>query len=288
MLSHGRRFFRLLEHTTNTNCTLFTMQHSTADVPTTWDEFFRYEVKNNESNENPTMVIARERGVAAEKEVSEAERAEVNRLARHKKEVSEQIAADMSAAEASEAQQQASSGAALEESEAVGTATPTAALAALPLSGPLVVLLGSVATSDRKIGALEATIREVEELLLSREEACAQLGREVSLARQDAASLEQEAEQHRRILEEQDALWLTLQESRRKLMDEFHAETFEHRHAALDADGLLLTARSELSTVCTVNDVSEQTLPKGEPAEACGRRVLALSAPGAVHGESCE
>jgi len=119
-------------------------------------------------------------------------------------------------------------------------------------------LLGSVAASDRKIGALEATIREVEELLVSREEACAQLEREVSLARHDAACLEQEVELHRSILEEQDALWLSLHQGRRKLVDEFHAETFEHRHAALEADGLLLTGRSELSTVCTLNDVPEQ------------------------------
>jgi hypothetical protein len=50
--SHGRRFYRTLEHTTDTNCTLHGLQPSLDDRRTTWDESkadYRYEVKNTES-----------------------------------------------------------------------------------------------------------------------------------------------------------------------------------------------------------------------------------------------
>lgn len=149
------------------------------------------------------------------------------------------------------------------QEQAPGTACPSepqaqVAVRALLPASPVAAMLEAVSISDRRIGVLKASILEAEELLKEREASCAKLQDELTLARQDIRSLDEEIQQHQRILDEQDSVQLKLQEKRQKMVDDIQEETFKQRHAAVD---LCFTARSDLSTVCTLRDISDQSPP---------------------------
>ena len=95
-MSHGRRWYRTLEHCTDANVTLHYFQPSVDDLQTTWRPFFRYEALELQQPVAKSMVICRERITAHRKEATKAEREAEARKAKALKDATERQAIETS------------------------------------------------------------------------------------------------------------------------------------------------------------------------------------------------
>jgi len=115
-------------------------------------------------------------------------------------------------------------------------------------------LLKAISGYDRRIGLLTAQIQESERRILDQTGCCTQLEADVDMARQDCQSLDYELENQQRALDREDLRGVKLLDSQRRLGEDMEVENLKQRHANLDCDAGMWTARSELSTACTFND----------------------------------
>eukprot|EP00928_Gymnodinium_smaydae_P037234 TRINITY_DN25880_c0_g3_i1.p1 TRINITY_DN25880_c0_g3~~TRINITY_DN25880_c0_g3_i1.p1 ORF type:complete len:1226 (+),score=150.55 TRINITY_DN25880_c0_g3_i1:312-3680(+) len=115
------------------------------------------------------------------------------------------------------------------------------------------VVLESVSNIDRRIGSLMAAIEHAKKRMLLADEQGRQLEGEIANARAESVRLDQELEVYHRLHHEADIRSQALADSQKKLTDEVDGKTLKLRHAHLDMEpNLLYTARSDLSTACTV------------------------------------
>mmetsp|Transcript_48153 Transcript_48153/g.78210 ORF Transcript_48153/g.78210 Transcript_48153/m.78210 type:complete len:399 (-) Transcript_48153:51-1247(-) len=133
-------------------------------------------------------------------------------------------------------------------------ATLPAAKASQNAVAGAMALLKAISGYDRRIGLLTAQIQESERRILDQTGCCTQLEADVDMARQDCQSLDYELENQQRALDREDLRGVKLLDSQRRLGEDMEVENLKQRHANLDCDAGMWTARSELSTACTFND----------------------------------
>lgn len=121
-------------------------------------------------------------------------------------------------------------------------------------------LLLAVSNCDRRIGALNAMILEAQRRIQDQEACALKLEAEIASARQESQQLGEEYDRQQRVLGEADETYRKLQEQQKKLFDDLDDESLKHRHCILDLDPNTYSARSELSTVCTVRDLQNTDL----------------------------
>ena len=93
MLSHARRFYRALEHTTNANLTLHELQPGPDERKTSWPQWGRHEALEEAEPKVPSLLVLRERnGKLSEEEEDDA-------AAQRRKATAAVAAAEMEAAE---------------------------------------------------------------------------------------------------------------------------------------------------------------------------------------------
>merc|ERR1712232_1240409 len=88
------------------------------------------------------------------------------------------------------------------------------------------------------------------------EDCSARLEAEIAAVQRDAEHLSVESEHVRIALQRQEDLHWKLQDRRRRLLEDYDDEALKQRHRMLDMDYNIPSARSELSTVCTVRDLA--------------------------------
>lgn len=116
-------------------------------------------------------------------------------------------------------------------------------------------LLQNLSETQRKIGTLTASIREAEKRIIEQSALSTQLEAELSAARQDCRILDVEIEHRHRLLADAESANINLQEGHRRLKDEMHMENFKFRHAAVELNSTICSARSDLSTACTMYEL---------------------------------
>mmetsp|Transcript_63176 Transcript_63176/g.119508 ORF Transcript_63176/g.119508 Transcript_63176/m.119508 type:complete len:1033 (+) Transcript_63176:109-3207(+) len=131
--------------------------------------------------------------------------------------------------------------------------------ATLGTAGAMPLML-AVSNCDRRIGALNAMITETQRRIQDQEAYALQLEADIATAKQDSAQLAVEYDRQQRILDEADTTHRKLQDKQKKLFDDLDDEALKHRHCILDLDPSMYSARSEMSTVCTVRDLQNTDL----------------------------
>lgn len=142
--------------------------------------------------------------------------------------------------------------------------TPIFATTELPLGWATTVPLATSASpvlealghSERRIGALTATIELTLRRIAESEAQAALYEANLAKVREENVRVNNAMEQRRRLANEVSMQYLDLQETHRKLTDGYEEECLKLRHANVELEpSLLYTARSEISTVCTMNDM---------------------------------
>jgi len=118
------------------------------------------------------------------------------------------------------------------------------------------LLLQAISKCDRRAGALKVLIKETEKRVAEQDECSARLEAEIAAVHRDVGHLSIESEHMRITLQRQEDMHWKLQDNRRRLLEDYDDEALKQRHRMLDMDQNMLSARSELSTVCTVRDLA--------------------------------
>lgn len=121
------------------------------------------------------------------------------------------------------------------------------------------VFLQAISNSDRRAGALKFLIKEAQQRCVEQDESITRLEAEVASSRREAEHLALELGEQCGRLEEQEATAWKLQDTQRRLFDDLNVEALKQRHAMLDWDPKLVSARSEATTVCTMRDLASPT-----------------------------
>eukprot|EP00930_Biecheleria_cincta_P095323 TRINITY_DN8729_c0_g1_i2.p1 TRINITY_DN8729_c0_g1~~TRINITY_DN8729_c0_g1_i2.p1 ORF type:complete len:867 (-),score=227.53 TRINITY_DN8729_c0_g1_i2:237-2837(-) len=143
---------------------------------------------------------------------------------------------------------------------------PTAEVFKVPTPPSDMALRGAAAVMkalsnlDRKIGTLQAAIQEAECKIMERSSEVGMLEVELEKAQSDIRCLDGEMQEQMKMVHAEDLRTLQLQDVHRKLIDDFDNETMKTRHAMLNMDANLWSARSELSTASTFADLSSTAL----------------------------
>lgn len=130
-------------------------------------------------------------------------------------------------------------------------------------------LLQSISLCNRRAGALTLLIKEAEKRLAEQDECCMRLESEIVAARRDAEHLGLDLEQNMAVLEKQETANRRLHESQRRLMDDLEDEALMQKHRTLELDANLYSARSDLSTACTVRDLASPVMFASSRGAAC-------------------
>merc|ERR1712046_37063 len=112
---------------------------------------------------------------------------------------------------------------------------------------------------------------ETERRIAEQDECCSRLEAEIASARREVGHLGLELDQNNISLEKQLAANAKLQEDRRRLLDDLDDEALKQRHRTLDIEANQNSARSDLSTACTVRDLTS-------PGQLTGRSVASKGA----------
>eukprot|EP00933_Yihiella_yeosuensis_P024705 TRINITY_DN19149_c0_g2_i1.p1 TRINITY_DN19149_c0_g2~~TRINITY_DN19149_c0_g2_i1.p1 ORF type:complete len:704 (+),score=208.90 TRINITY_DN19149_c0_g2_i1:60-2114(+) len=118
-----------------------------------------------------------------------------------------------------------------------------------------IALLKAISNYDRRIGIISASIHEARHRINERATFNQQLEADINTARHDMRSLDLELEHQRRILNQEELRGMRLQDGQAKLVDQMDLEMMKQRHAAVDMEAAMYTARSDISTACTLNDI---------------------------------
>jgi len=153
---------------------------------------------------------------------------------------------------------------AIEDVAGITTVAKVQQLGPVPVGAQ--ALLEAVSSCDRKIGLLQATILEVERRILGSTQHAETLEAELQAAKRESHALDMDIEAQQRAIDDAEAHHWRLQENQRKLVDDIEVETLKQRHALVDLDAGFYTARSELSTACTMLDLST-TRTDDDPVE---------------------
>lgn len=131
-----------------------------------------------------------------------------------------------------------------------------APMKSMPASN-VALLLRAVSQRDRRIGALSALASEVRRQITDRDDQAARLQAQLETVRRDSDQLSAELKRQQILVDQAETMSLTLRQQQNKLVDDLEGHDLKHRHRMLDLDldPIMNSARSELSTVCTVRDL---------------------------------
>jgi hypothetical protein len=134
------------------------------------------------------------------------------------------------------------------------------AMSTLLPQGAAARVLQSISSCTRRAGALNALIKDAEQRLLEQDECCMRLEVEIAAARREAMHLDVELDHSKHFLDHQEETNVKLFDSQRRLLDGLDDEALKQRHRRLESDPNVYSARSDLSTACTVRDLASTPL----------------------------
>eukprot|EP00929_Paragymnodinium_shiwhaense_P118246 TRINITY_DN90180_c0_g1_i1.p1 TRINITY_DN90180_c0_g1~~TRINITY_DN90180_c0_g1_i1.p1 ORF type:complete len:1318 (+),score=354.44 TRINITY_DN90180_c0_g1_i1:140-4093(+) len=140
-------------------------------------------------------------------------------------------------------------------------------VAAAPARAPHPVLevLGN---SERRIGALMAMVHAVKQQIAAADCQAAEMEATLRNTREESASLLETFQATQRRLEEQEARGLELEGIQRKLETDIDVQAQQTRHANLERESLVFSARSDISTACSLREGGATWTPSKSEAFA--------------------
>jgi len=133
----------------------------------------------------------------------------------------------------------------------------------------LVHVLDTISARDRRIGELTAMIREAERKIAERDLTCQQIQDRISTAKLDLAHVDLDFQWHSQALQGAQERNVELDTCHRRLRCELDGHRQKMKHAFIETDTLLMTARSDWSTA-TGGTFPCQSLPNYTPRTLVG------------------